>query len=193
MRPRFPTSFILVAAGLIPIACQAPDPPQPTYNLPSHDDMFQADLVLTPSAEQQVLALMRNAVPSDSPGVLAPARYGVRWSDVDSAVRWGAGVIEMAVLSAQRDDATSAHAATDGVGQEPGAATPERWVYRIITVADDPVTLTVTREPPPAIYSMRAVAGVFDDRRDIEERLKTEVHAAMLRFGAKPMPTTLDE
>ena len=174
-----------MTATLLLTSCQAPEPPQATYNLPSHHDLFRADVVLTPSDDAQVLMLMRDAVPSDSPATIATARYGTRWRDVDSAVRWGSGVISMAVLSSALEPAKPAQA------DQP--AVPERWTYRIITAADDPVTLIVTREPPPTIYALEVTAGLFGDRRDIEERLEREVHAAMRLFGAKPLPSTFDD
>lgn len=165
-------AVIAVATAAIVPGC-ASEPPDVTYNLPSRHDLFDPDLVLTEGDREEVLAIMRGTVPCDEPVEIAPAKYGVRWRDVDSAVRWGSSVVEMAVLSAE--------------------STPDRWTYRIITAADDPVTLVVTREPPPVIYSASAVAGVFGDRRDIEARLLEEVHRSMRAFGAKPLPVVLDE
>jgi len=181
-----PTPFAVVAAAALLGGCGNPEPPQATYNLPSPEDPFLADLALTPAQDEQVLALMREAVPCDRSIIVAPAKYGMRWSDVDTAVRWGGGVVEMAVLSSTHEPAKPALYAGE-------SATPERWIFNIITVADDPVTLTVTREAPPAIYTAQVKAGLFGDRRDIEERLLTEFRAAMLSFGAKPMPETLDD
>jgi len=154
------------------IGCQKPVP-QETYNLPSKDDLFNPTLVLTEHDDEQILALMRAAVPSETEAEILPARYGVRWSDVDPAVRWGTSVVLMAVLQATLED--------------------DRWVFEIITAADEPVTLTITREPPPTIYRAEAVAGLFGDRQDIVDRLLPEVHLAMKRYGQKPQPTALDD
>lgn len=158
---------VLALLTALTASCQPKPPVQATYNLDSKQDLFPASLVLSPEADQEAIAIMRNAMPADG-GTLAPAAHGVRWSDVPKAARWGAGVAEMAVLSEQRES--------------------DRMVFQIITAADDPVTLTVTREPPPTIYSASISAGLFGDRTDIEQRLRREFDSAMQLFGRKRLP-----
>lgn len=197
------TAVVGVAVAGFVSGCQ-PVPADATYNLPSRDDLYDADLVLSEDEREEILSIMRATVPSDEPTVMSTARYGVRWHDVDAAVRWGSSVIEMAVLSAVHTPAkraagaaatSAAGASAPYTGEASGGAIvePERWTYEIITAADEPVTLTITREPPPTVYSATAVAGLFGNRRDVEERLLDEVHASMRLFGAKRLPTALDE
>lgn len=151
-------------------ACQEPGA---TYNQPSKDDLFASTLILTPSDERAILAAMREALPGPEEAV-APARYGVRWSDVPDAVRWGGNVAEFATYASER-------------------VSDDCWVYQLISVADEPATLTIRRVPPPKVYEAHAVAGIFGDRQDLVDRLLHEIHLAMLMFGAKAQPVSFDE
>jgi len=166
-------ALVTISMATALVAC-APEPPAgATYNTPSKDDLFISTFVPTESDANAILASMREAVPGPEVQV-APARYGVRWSDVPNAVRWGGNVAEMATFTRERDG-------DDG------------WIYHLISVADEPVTLTIRRVPPPKIYEAHALAGLFGDRRDLERRLLHELDLAMRMYGAKAQPVTLDE
>ncbi len=169
----FAAAVIAIGASPWLVSCKAQEPPGATYNRPSRDDLFESTLVLTEHDDARLLSAMREAVPSEGT-VLAPARYGIRWADVQDAVRWGSNVAEMAVLTSRLEGG-------------------DTWVFEIITVADDPVTLRVKHVAPPQVLELRAVAGLFDDRRDLEERLIREVNAALRMFGAKARPVEFDE
>lgn len=183
--PGLPRISALALTALLLVSCAQQKPPEATYNLNSKDDLFQANLVLSEGQDEEVLALMREATPTDTRIEIAPARYGVRWRDVNAAVRWGSSIAEMAVYTGTHVPASNASAN--------GSPVAEHWVYELITAADDPVTLTIIREPPPRIYSATVVAGVFGDRRDIEKRLLDEVHLAMIEFGKKRAPVLDDQ
>ncbi|MBX3355759.1 MAG: hypothetical protein KF724_08675 [Phycisphaeraceae bacterium] len=184
MATRIPL-LLLIAAWLFAVAgCTPARPPQATYNDPSHHDLYPANLVLTPQQDEQVLALMREAIPPTGPSELRPARYGVRWFDVLPAAKWGVSTQSMAVMTSELQPATTL---------PDGSEKPEQWIIAIITAADDPVTLTVTREPPPRIYSAKVVAGLFGDRSDLEAVVIREFDAAMRLYGAKRLPAGFDD
>lgn len=165
--------FALAGVAAALPSCKAQEPPGATYNEPSKDDMFQSTLVLSRSDDEALLAAMRDAIPGEGTAV-APARYGVRWADAQDAVRWGSNVAEMAVLTSRLEGG-------------------DTWVFDIITVTDLPVTLRVRHVAPPRVIEMSAVAGLFGDRTDLEQRLLAEVNAAFRMFGAKARPVDFDE
>jgi len=135
--------------------------------------MFQSTLVFTEADAAASLAAMRAAVPGDGTTV-APARYGVRWDDTLDAVRWGSNVAEMAVATTTRES-------------------DDCWVFQILTVADEPVTLRVRHVAPPKVIELSAVAGLFGDRQDLVDRLFDRVNAAFRMYGAKARPVIYDE
>lgn len=154
-------------------SCAAPEPPGATYNRHDDHDEYDSMFVLGPDGNAAALAAMRAAVPGEGT-TLAPARYGVRWTDVQDAVRWGSNIAEMAVLTTTR-------------------VSDECWEFKILTVADEPATLWVTHVAPPTVVELRAVAGIFENRRDLEQRLLREVNLALRQFGEKPQPVSRDE
>lgn len=113
------------------------------------------------------LAAMKTVVaePYDVP---APARDGVRWSDVWDAVYWASYDVDMAIVRSRSE--------RDG----------DRIVFDLVTTRDEPGTLVVDRAPPPEGIDAVATVGTFGQRTDEARRLVERVKVRLVEFGRKP-------
>jgi hypothetical protein len=159
-------TVLLLVAGLTAVGCAPERDPIEANELLGPDDQG-AVAVLTPEEGADARAAMRAAL-AGTP-IERPRRAdedggpGVRWSDVPAAAYWGAVESEMAIIRT--------------------VEIPEGFRFELVTLRDEPATLTVERGD-----QIRATASVgsFGQRTDEARALEVAFRTALEAFGRKP-------
>jgi len=194
---RFLATFLLAAA----VGCSSPDPAARNEVLAPGDEWNRT--VLDRTERDEVRSILREAVRTDDPAFPQPAPHGMRWSDVPAAAKRAAARIEAAVVVGERwgtiaatgEDGPSADPFGSGFLMPPPVALvgdiasgPERWVFELKTIRDEPAWLVVPRGAGGAevIGEVVAEVGIAGERRDDAARLVAAFDEALRALGRRP-------
>jgi fructose-1,6-bisphosphatase/inositol monophosphatase family enzyme len=150
------------------LAACAPSGDPITANRAYGPDDSGAVRQLTPAERREAVSVMTSAAAGSGvePERPTPARHGVRWSDVASAVRLAASASEMAVAASQEVEGG--------------------WLFTLQTLDAVPATLFVRRVPPPTVVVATATVGSFGQGAAEARLLAANFRAKLEALGRKP-------
>lgn len=163
-RPSYWSALAVLLAGALAAGCSLPDAAASTK--PSREDVFSPDVVLDGAQQGQVLDAMRAAGAGVPVRPLVAARDGVRWADVETAVRNVADVQFLGVYGVE--------------------SKPDVFTAGLQTEDGQPGTVTVRRQADGRIVA-HADIGVFSNFTK-EQQFEAAFDAEMRRLGAIPRP-----
>lgn len=163
-RPSYWSAAAVALAGSLVAGCALPD--AAASSKPSREDAFPPDVVLDPAQQRAALDAMRTAGAGVPVRPLVAAQNGVRWSDVETAVRNVADRQFLGVFGAE----SRADVFTAGLQTEDG----------------QPGSVTVRRQADGRIVA-HADIGIFSNFAK-EQEFESAFDAEMRRLGAIPRP-----
>jgi hypothetical protein len=155
---------VVALAGSFLAGCTLPDASASTK--PSQQDVFPPDVVLDASQQRAALDAMRSAGAGVAVRPLVAAQNGVRWSDVETAVRNVADTQFLGVFGVE--------------------SKPEVFTAGLQTEDGQPGSVTVRRQADGRIVA-HADIGIFSNFAK-EQQFEDAFDAEMRRLGAIPRP-----
>lgn len=163
-RPSYWSAVLATLAAVLAAGCSLPEAAASTK--PSRQDVFPPDMVLDAAQQRAALDAMRAAGAGVAVRPLVAAQNGVRWSDVETAVRNVADKQFLGVFGIE--------------------AKPEVFTAGLQTEDGQPGSITVRRQVDGRIVA-HADIGIFSNFTK-EQKFENAFDAEMRRLGAIPRP-----